>query len=493
MVITSFSQKALLSSLYQNYLNPPKCDLKIVQQPAESLLDTLQNPQHNLGFDPFTAKLRADPLHKTFGPPVRALARMVYMIGVATLIAPLGVIWHISNAVLNIANRQKAREHAYCAYTDLWVIGRTAGACFMSVGGIWFVWAAFMGELPRCDNSISKRVIGVLGGLVMGILSSPIYFLGGTEQDSAILKAVGHRENCIAMCMSLRLHRELGLSGPNGEPLPFASKDNFQVDGKGEVKDNDGKPSALWGELHYWITSYECDLAFHAGQANQYINAGSKLKYGDFFDAKGVFDETKIINSFERLAGSSTNKDAINKLVTEMQLIHRRKSFFMDLLKYTAKLACENASSDSNQRKRKWAYNHPNMYSIRGINERYFNQTTSSTNPQRPATDLSKILKDIEPSNQNRGVSFANYSIDKFKAQVQYAKLCIVKGQTPPNAYELLGLKSDYTEHDLTHAYRRYAINIHPDKNPNNQATANQLFQCLNEIEELLRRKFPNV
>ncbi len=57
----------------------------------------------------------------------------------------------------------------------------------------------------------------------------PIVFLGGIEQNPLFQEPSATRGNHVAMHFALKLHKELGLCGPHGEPLPFASNDNFYL------------------------------------------------------------------------------------------------------------------------------------------------------------------------------------------------------------------------------------------------------------------------
>jgi curved DNA-binding protein CbpA len=50
--------------------------------------------------------------------------------------------------------------------------------------------------------------------------------------------------------------------------------------------------------------------------------------------------------------------------------------------------------------------------------------------------------------------------------------------------YELLEVDRSCTAEDIKKAYRRKALMLHPDKNPDNQAEATALFQALTEANE---------
>lgn len=63
--------------------------------------------------------------------------------------------------------------------------------------------------------------------------------------------------------------------------------------------------------------------------------------------------------------------------------------------------------------------------------------------------------------------------------------------------YEILGLTKDATPELIKKSYRKLAVRWHPDKNPNNQAEANEKFKLIAEAYEVLsdpaqRREYDN-
>ena len=52
--------------------------------------------------------------------------------------------------------------------------------------------------------------------------------------------------------------------------------------------------------------------------------------------------------------------------------------------------------------------------------------------------------------------------------------------------YELLGVAKTVSEEDLKKAYRKKAVQFHPDKNPGNQEDATKKFKEISEAYEVL-------
>lgn len=55
-----------------------------------------------------------------------------------------------------------------------------------------------------------------------------------------------------------------------------------------------------------------------------------------------------------------------------------------------------------------------------------------------------------------------------------------------PDLYEIVGVPRTATEEEIKKAYKKKAIKLHPDRNPNNQEEANQQFQELNNAAKIL-------
>lgn len=54
------------------------------------------------------------------------------------------------------------------------------------------------------------------------------------------------------------------------------------------------------------------------------------------------------------------------------------------------------------------------------------------------------------------------------------------------NLYEVIGVPKTATEEEIKKAYKKQAIKLHPDRNPNNQEEANKQFQELNRAAKIL-------
>ena len=57
---------------------------------------------------------------------------------------------------------------------------------------------------------------------------------------------------------------------------------------------------------------------------------------------------------------------------------------------------------------------------------------------------------------------------------------------TGKNYFEMLELSRNASEADIKRAYKKLALNWHPDKNPNNQKEAEKRFKEINEAYEAL-------
>ena len=55
-----------------------------------------------------------------------------------------------------------------------------------------------------------------------------------------------------------------------------------------------------------------------------------------------------------------------------------------------------------------------------------------------------------------------------------------------PNLYDIVGIPRTATEEEIKKAYKKKAIKLHPDRNPNNQEEANRQFQELNKAAKTL-------
>ena len=55
-----------------------------------------------------------------------------------------------------------------------------------------------------------------------------------------------------------------------------------------------------------------------------------------------------------------------------------------------------------------------------------------------------------------------------------------------PDLYEILGVSRNATEDEIKKAYKKQAVKLHPDRNPNNQEESNRQFQELNRAAKIL-------
>ena len=57
------------------------------------------------------------------------------------------------------------------------------------------------------------------------------------------------------------------------------------------------------------------------------------------------------------------------------------------------------------------------------------------------------------------------------------------------NYYEILGVSKDATQDEIKKAYRKLAIQYHPDKNPDGADKFKEIAQRVNELEAKLQQK----
>eukprot|EP00121_Abeoforma_whisleri_P006117 Awhi_evm1s5555 len=55
------------------------------------------------------------------------------------------------------------------------------------------------------------------------------------------------------------------------------------------------------------------------------------------------------------------------------------------------------------------------------------------------------------------------------------------------NYYDILGIKKDAVEKEIKQAYRKKALQFHPDKNQDNKEEAEKKFKDINEAFEVLK------
>ncbi len=250
---SSFTEKAFLNSAYLQYLYPPERKEVRVEHPHESIIDTLKEVDLHVYAAP------SKGLQHRVLKPVRAVARAVYSIFVAVVVAPIGVLYHGVQAVKNrvIQQPEKVRCHLESLKVDL----KT------SVIGVAFAAATIAYPIFACSYypviSAEFAAAGFFGcgAFLPGIFAADTTaFLAGKKSD-------------IGLFLSLTLRNELGLVGPDGNLLPFnASDEDVEWRGLNLCTNLQGGPARPLTLLHNEIIEAEKKLIHKIREVNVYAS-----------------------------------------------------------------------------------------------------------------------------------------------------------------------------------------------------------------------------
>lgn len=460
--IKSFTELALLNKYALGALCPSNCELKMIDQEGDSILDTIDKAR----IDVFDNPLKTSLLHKAL-KPIRFVARGVYTIAVCALISPLGVAFNGARTSFYLSKWAFAKitsDHG-TQFEAMAKTKKVAAYLFLDLCcAVYGLLITGMGYLAITDIWYSAFGAGIITWM-----TEPY------APDSFFAKLLASEEEATGMYIAMALRNQLGLCGKDGNLLRYGKDDailskqifnQYRFEGPGLVK------------IGTLLFNAEMQLLDDVKKANAFLSQkGTPITFSYPFNGSHVA---------EKIKDSPTHKHLHDKLELQQKKIDLLKEIWLQAL---------SISSDSSpltstigllfghspiriEVEKPKSFVHENYY------KNWFDLPFSHPSSNK-SEDLFKSMElegwDPETTNKDDANAYTRFN-RKIRENIWKAN----NGQEIDSFHSIIDLEDNYSVAERNKKYRQISLAVHPDKNPNRSDEAEMLFKALNNINQNL-------